>query len=169
MKFLRRFSRATYIWASILIISSTFLRGVQLWLEQMLGGSGLSGVIWFALLAAVVIVISSILRSQLRTRLVPLACILIIGVLVAKNIENPVERVHLLKYGVLGWLAASDTSRGSIQASILLSVTLGVVVSTIDEVLQSVLPQRIGDTRDVVFGAIGSFLGAAFHQTAKRI
>jgi hypothetical protein len=73
---------------------------------------------------------------------------------------KPIERVHLLEYGVLGWLAwravrQHVTPRVAFGLAALLTAALGWG----EELVQWVTPGRYYDLRDVAMNALGGVLG----------
>jgi len=78
----------------------------------------------------------------------------VIGLLfLAFSLKRPEERIHFFEYFVLGLI-----TRWAIQSpkrQIIFVIAVGVV----DEVIQYLLPQRVGDLRDVFFNALGSVTG----------
>jgi len=74
--------------------------------------------------------------------------------------EIPVERVHLLEYGLASYLAlraARHHRQGA--AAWLMAAVLVFDIGFIDEVIQYFLPERVYDPRDVVTNAISGLLG----------
>jgi hypothetical protein len=87
--------------------------------------------------------------------------VFVAGFLFAWHLDILVERIHLLEYGLLGWLAIKDTLREEkkiIKASIFSALFI-LGVSIVDETFQWWLPYRVGDVRDVVFNEVGGLWG----------
>ncbi len=74
----------------------------------------------------------------------------------------PIERIHLLEYGLLAMLAkrAADHRMGSALAYIF-SAFLVADIGLGDELIQWVLPDRYFDWRDVATNAVSGLLGLA--------
>jgi len=74
----------------------------------------------------------------------------------------PIERIHLLEYGLLAMLAkrAADYRMGSALAYIF-SAFLVADIGLGDELIQWVLPDRYFDWRDVMTNAVSGVLGLA--------
>jgi hypothetical protein len=71
---------------------------------------------------------------------------------------SPGNKVHLLEYGLLGYLAcnaAQIPGRGA-RAAVLFLVAAG----TCDELIQAVLPNRYFDLKDITGNVIGAGLGS---------
>jgi hypothetical protein len=64
---------------------------------------------------------------------------------------NPEESLHVVEYGILGWLLLRACShRFRDPAVYLLAGALGAVVGTLDECVQWVIPERYWDYRDLL-------------------
>ena len=77
--------------------------------------------------------------------------------------NNPVEQVHILEYGILGYLGyrasgyrEGSDSRGSLYIWLAVILAAGLV----DEIIQHFLPNRVFDPRDVAVNALCGSLGA---------
>ena len=74
--------------------------------------------------------------------------------------DMPVERVHLIEYGLIGLLAHQALRHrfaGGDRALLAVLVTLDV--GLIDEVIQGLLPRRFYDTKDILVNTIAGLLG----------
>ena len=74
------------------------------------------------------------------------------GFVVINMVLPPVERVHVLLFGLFGFL--SQRLFGT-RVALIICLT----VSGLDELLQYFLPDRVGDLRDVLTNAVSSTLG----------
>jgi len=91
---------------------------------------------------------------------VPLLAVLI----VIFSMERPEERVHFIEYGVLGLLVILTRPKVS---GLQLGIAVGFVfaVGIIDELIQWVLPSRVGDLRDVIMNGVAGALGVWIGRT----
>ena len=86
-------------------------------------------------------------------------------------LENPVERTHLIEYGILGGLlfwALGESFKG--PRLILYAVGISFGIGYIDEVVQWLLPNRYYDIHDIVLNGLGGGLGVLtvwFSQSAE--
>ncbi|HOO78715.1 MAG TPA: VanZ family protein [bacterium] len=79
----------------------------------------------------------------------------------------PEERIHLLEYALVGWLAYAGLSRPANPVEwIAVPVLFGVFLGAADELVQFYLPDRVGDFRDVVFNSCGSAWGVLLVRAA---
>src|SRR4030042_6287730 len=75
------------------------------------------------------------------------------------------ERIHILEYGLLGWLAMRDSSRNKTALkTILFTILFVFLVSSIDELFQKLLPYRVGEIRDAITNIISGVIGLLLFQ-----
>lgn len=155
-------SRITLYVALIGILSGVFLRDVFNFFVGTFGRDGVRGLIWVPFVVAACALPALARRIELR-RFVLLAVLLSAGILFATQLSIAEERVHLVKYGLIAALAASDIARYRPRARAwhvaLGAFSFSLVVSCLDEALQSVTPGRVGDLRDIGFDSIGAVWG----------
>ncbi|MEK7197011.1 MAG: VanZ family protein [Thermodesulfovibrionales bacterium] len=82
---------------------------------------------------------------------------LIAALIFIYQMERPEERVHFLEYGILGFLVSTATGTGS--RHLIRALLLIVLIGSVDEFIQLLLPNRVGDLRDVLMNATGGVLG----------
>jgi len=82
------------------------------------------------------------------------------GYLLAVFGTYPAERLHLIEYGLLGWMLFRalrlDLSGGR---AYVVALVLTVLVGVGDESIQWILPQRFFEVKDVVLNAVSGVLG----------
>lgn len=71
--------------------------------------------------------------------------------LIFKLIPLPIERIHFIEYGTLGWLSYWAGGKKAFPYVIAIGI--------IDELIQGLLPNRFFDIRDIFMNVIGSFIG----------
>ena len=74
--------------------------------------------------------------------------------------DVPVERIHLIEYGVLALLAVRAT-RHHFDGWLAYGVAMSLVFDAgfLDEVIQKFIPDRVYDPRDVMTNAVAGLLG----------
>jgi len=133
-----KISKVTFIFGLFIIVSAAFMGQVGSFISGKLGKP------YFEMLIGAIFL-----------------AVFMAGFLFAWHLDILVERIHLLEYGLLGWLAIRDTlgeEKKTIKASIFSALFI-LVVSIVDETFQWWLPYRVGDVRDVVFNEVGGLWG----------
>ena len=154
----------SYLWAFIwLYVLATYLtlpvmRDVLNFLKSWVGrdtiGHGMSAVLFIGALILLVMAARLGWRVSLQL-LLPLALLLT----VAWQMNIPEERFHFFQYGLLGLLVVRSCKRE--HWSMLIKACLFVTAVGIgDELIQAVLPNRVGDLRDVGMNTFAGVLGA---------
>lgn len=75
----------------------------------------------------------------------------IVAIAIFKVIPLPIERIHFIQYGILGWLSYWAGGR----KAFLYVVAIGII----DELIQGILPNRHFDIRDIFMNIIGGGIG----------
>lgn len=77
--------------------------------------------------------------------------LVVIAIAIFKLIPLPIERIHFIEYGVLGWLSYWAFGK----KAIIYVITVGII----DELIQGALPNRFFDMRDIMMNIVGGGLG----------
>lgn len=82
--------------------------------------------------------------------------------IIERFIFYPAEKVHLVEYGILGWMIyqAVRMSGGGVVAGYFWTMALVLIIGTADEIVQMYLPMRVFDFRDIVINFHSGILGA---------
>ena len=163
-------SLLTVLFAVFLIVSAFFMRQV---LELYISFLGRSGVIWsiWAAFFVMAVVIFWLFKKQVLKFNCKGTLVFVAGLVYAASFDIAEERVHLIKYGTLGFLFSRDMSPWYSRNTPLIAVMFTLAVAAIDEIFQHFLPYRVGDIRDVMFGGIGGLWGSliyCFFKTNSR-
>jgi hypothetical protein len=154
-----KFSKLTFLVASFIVISASFMRQVLDFLRSSIGKMGVS-----VLLASTQIIIGFyffLAKKKLTwLRLIMIFIVFVLGMLLVWKIKLIAERVHILEYGLLGYLIGRDLklTRHKFK-NIFLACLFTAFVGIIDESFQAVLPYRYFDARDIVFNILGGIWG----------
>ena len=90
--------------------------------------------------------------------------LLIAGIVLAYQMKIPEEKIHILEYGMLGWLAGRDLiKRGGKLRGIISACLFTFFIGYLDELFQKVLPYRVFDVRDIVFNGLGGLWGVCLY------
>jgi VanZ family protein len=89
---------------------------------------------------------------------------LIGGSIFVWQMKIPIERIHILEYGILGWFAGRDlVGKEKKIWGILLALIFVGLIGVLDEVFQAILPYRYFDLRDVGFNELGGVWGVVMY------
>jgi|SRR5438067_2407783 len=125
------------------------------------------------LVSGAAVVVAVVMRRTMRFDARGVAALAAIGAiywyLYAHEFVEPIEKLHLIEYGLLPWLVWRaldfEATAGTIAAVWLLSAAAGGV----DELIQHVTPGRFGEVRDVLVNWASSALGMALMALAARL
>jgi hypothetical protein len=106
-------------------------------------------------IASASIVLLSVKRGLPRALLIGI--LLVIAALFIYGMDRPEERIHFLEYGVLGFMVLKGMKEH--RHMIVLSFVFVALVGAVDELIQWLLPNRVGDLRDIAMNAAGGMLG----------
>lgn len=149
-------SKITLIFASFIFISASFMRQVMNLLLDIIGYPGIAVLLWVLFIILAALSFRTVIKGP-RLLLLPILLSALIYISQMHIIE---ERLHIMKYGVLGWLALRDIiGNKRVLVSVVFSFFFCLLVSSIDETFQYFLPYRVGEVRDVGLAALGSAFG----------
>ncbi len=84
------------------------------------------------------------------------------------SLGKPAERIHVVEYSILGFLIFKGYGIGNSNGLIVSSVFVSVV-GLVDEVIQWILPNRVGDIKDVVINSISGILGVILGKIYSQL
>lgn len=149
------------IWARILVYlalvyaSLPFLPAMVEGLSERFGELAFEGALW-ALLVPPLGWLAWGLRQKPRRIWAEAALAGLLVVLVLSLSRAPVEKVHLVVYGLLGfWVGQAWPGREQLHKALAFILAAGGT----DELIQYFLPMRHGDLTDVLFNFSGGVLG----------
>ncbi|MBN1883403.1 MAG: VanZ family protein [Deltaproteobacteria bacterium] len=114
------------------------------------------------LLALFLVYLIVVKRERQPWRYLLMIFIILSVALIQRFIYYPDEKVHLVEYGMLGWMIyqAVRTSGGGVAAGYVWTMVLVLIIGTADELVQAYLPMRVFDIRDIVINIHSGILGA---------
>lgn len=169
--------RERRLWASTLVVVVTIYStlGLAGTLAEMLGESGLNAATFaFGSLLVLATAVAFGLRGRPDTTGIFVTVgVAAIYVLVFTRLTSPVERSHLIEYGVVAvqmYAALTERRRngGRVPAPALLAVVAAALVGLVDEVIQWFLPNRVFDPIDIVFNAGAAVMAITAAATLAR-
>lgn len=152
---------ATKLILTFIVLSSLLMRQILALFSSVFGSQVLKYGIYsgFALILISLFVLvcrSSLPKLHLTAGVMSILCM---G-LVLINFGQPEEWAHILYFALLTASLINDGGVAS-RRIVLRSVVLSTIFSALDEGLQALLPYRVGDLRDILFGFGGSLCGAS--------
>ena len=157
--------KITWSFAVFIIISASFMRQVLNLLQSLSSYSTVIWLLWFCFLVTAFFLVRPHYQSRQYAKLAASLAVFGAVIVIAINIRNPVERLHLLEYGILGWFAARDFFAGKKIIGFLYALVFCICVSVVEETFQYFLPYRVGDPGDVALGALGATWGIVLFST----
>lgn len=160
---MKRFSKLTIGFGLYIIISASFMRQVRSFLIGTFGDQALRVGFLTIFFLVVTLYLIYIYRSKVTVGKIGLSLfVFALAFLLILLQRFFAERLHVLEYGILGYLALRDLSlRGKyIGKNIIYMVCFVSMVSLLDEGFQWILPYRYFDVRDLATNMISGILGA---------
>ena len=158
-----RLTPATRGLAGYIVLSSAYNRQLMEFLEKFIGGRGFNALVYGVLIAAVAAVFVYS-RKERAHAFWALAAVLVTALVAAFSMRIPAERVHILEYGLLGWLCARDAGRSGLGLTAAVWAALAAaLVGVADELFQKALPYRVCDIRDMIINALSVSWGTAVY------
>jgi VanZ family protein len=114
--------------------------------------------------------VTAIKKERRLTQYIYYILILIAFFLVMRFLRYPVERIHLIEYSIFGalffWMLSIYGL--SLLASYTITVFATLLVGGADEIVQSFIPTRFFDFRDILINFQSGILGAAVYAGFVR-
>lgn len=157
--------RLTIALGTVIIISATFTKQLSDFIKANIGERG------FLILVGIIIVVTGlsvfifIIRGRPKfIRILLFAMALIIGIVLTWRIKIPVEKLHILEYAALGWIAGRDLiKRNKKIKGIILAYVICIVVGTLEELFQKLLPYRYFELPDILLNNLGGAWGVTLY------
>ena len=165
-----KISKKTVFLSLIIILSSAFSRKLLSTFQLFYGRSCCVTMITLIFVICYILFLFFLVKRYKGTaaRFVSIL-LLLLGLIVAWQLDLPEERVHILEFGILGWVVGRDLIREKNRKKIFIFSCMYVCfVGIIDEIFQGFLPDRFFDVRDIAFNAIGGAWGAGLCLLSKK-
>ncbi len=164
-------SKVTIFLGAYIIISASFAQ--QLWRfgQRLFGKPALLA--FFVLLCATLLAIMLYISLKRKLGALRLALVFIITLssfIFAWKQPFIAEKLHIIEYGLLAWLAMRDLdkkNRGILMAG-LLAFIFASTVGVLDEGFQKILPWRVFEIRDMITNSVSAIFGIAAYLTMKK-
>lgn len=164
-----RLSPLTLGLALYIVLSAFLMRQTLQWLEGTLGSRGIAWLLWVGLALGAGAGAFHLRSSRPGpVRICAFFLVLAAGFLFAASMKVVAERIHLIQFGLLGWLAVRDTDAPkNTRLRLFPAIFFCLAVGAIDEICQFYYPLRVGDVRDILFAGGGGLWGAAAFLLAE--
>lgn len=153
-----RLAMLLLLWLCFILFNTFLGRQVQTVLLSAGGRDLILAVILLTGICSALFLAGEFKRAGLSLKLKPLIVLLSLAAIAAFLMPIAEERLHIIKYGGLGFLAQALVNRQII--SIRWALCFLIAVSVMDEVIQHFLPYRVGDLRDVALNIVSGLWGA---------
>lgn len=156
--------------AAVVILWAPFIGEIRNWIKATFPGQFVElvgGAVVGALVAALITAVVRIRTHRVRRygALAAAAALFVAYLLAFRTGNNEVDAVelfHFVLYGLVTWLFYRAVRPAGDSSILILPLLFGVLVGTIDEWFQWLLPTRVGDARDVFLNLYAVVCGLVF-------
>ena len=154
-------SKLTLFFGLFIVISSAFMRQLMNFTKANIGDSGFAVLISSTLIISALAFLVFVIKKRLsRRRTFLLAGIVVAGLFLISKIEIAEEKIHLLEFAVLGWLALRDSFFiGKRFKGFILALVFTLTIGILDEGFQAILPYRYFQSWDILLNNLGGLWG----------
>lgn len=159
-----KLSKFTLTLGAYIIISAYFMQEVWTAWKAIIGINTLTLIFIFLCLWVFFAALHKNIRKGINIKKITLVCaICASGFVFAWKQPYMAEKAHILEYGVLAWLSIRDLSKSNrpLIKCVLYAFIFSLIISSLDEGFQKLLPWRIFEIRDIATNLISSVLGIA--------
>ena len=154
-------SKLAMFWVAYLLISPVFMRQVLNFILKFLGRNELAVIFWALFLLGGGVASFCLYKSRPSLRRIFLfSGVFAVGLFYASQVKVVEERMHLINFGLLGWLIVKDIGR--LEKGVMgigTALLCCIFVAALEETLQLWIPDRMATIQDVLLGVVGSFWG----------
>lgn len=156
-----RLSKFTIGVGLYLIISASFAQQLWKFLIKIIGQNNSSTVLILSFGLPAILSLGYIIRFHFsKMRIIFNLAIWILAFIFSWSQPYFVEKLHVLEYGFLGWLAVRDLTKNKISLKpVFLASLFILLIGGADELFQRFLPYRVCDIRDVKTNFLSGVLG----------
>jgi len=153
-------SRLTLSISIFIIFSASFMRQLLDFIRHFAGDNFnlfRDGIIFLFGLVFLFFVIN---KTKTKVRLFAQLVMFIAAIIFLTQMKLAIERIHIIEYGLLGYLVTRDLIKTKrTLPGIIIACLFTCSVGIIDELFQAILPYRFYDTRDIMFNSLGGLWG----------
>lgn len=163
IEFLYSFSPLVRWLAAAIVLAASFMRQANSLVKAILPSWLIALLVWSGFVCSLVLVLRMLRQRRPVSTYLRIGLIFVAGLALGMTMEVTEERVHILEYGLMGFLAARDMRRHEPARLARNAMILCALLGIADELFQAILPYRVGDLRDVFFDLLSSLLGIALY------
>ncbi len=166
-----RLSKLTLFFGLWVILSASFMRQALEFFWSVTGdvyAALYTNILFLALGIAVVYLL--IVKNEISAlRLLAISILLVAAYAYIKELKYLAEKIHIIEYGVFGWLACRDLAGGKEAVKgVFLALLVCFLVGSLDEGFQAILPYRVFDLRDIRMNFFGGIEGVAIYLLSRK-
>ena len=154
-----------------IIVSASFMLQVRDYLARIFSDECITQGFFFLFFLAMVGYVLYILynKSSVRSIMLSLFIFALAYFLMSWQLYFP-EKMHILEYGILGYLALKDLSRenGRIK-NVIYALCFVTLIGVLDEGFQRILPYRVFELRDIGTNILSGILGGIQYFIYRRL
>ncbi len=154
-------TKITSAFGIFIIFSSSFARQVMDFIKANAGEKVFINLVGLCGVIVTVCFLAFFLRkSPSFFKIAVFIAILAAGMILVWQLEIPEERIHVLEFSILGWLASRDLNKTKKSfKGFVFAFAFIILVGAVDEAFQAVLPYRYFQWRDIIFNIAGGGWG----------
>ncbi|MDP2940448.1 MAG: VanZ family protein [Candidatus Omnitrophota bacterium] len=166
-----RISKPTLFFGLFVVISASFTQQILFYFFETFGKRQTATTLGiFFVLIGVAVIIYIFKQKIANLKKLCFCWLFILGLVLSWRMPIVAERIHILEYGLLGWLTLKDASKKYFSPkTIPFSLSIILVFSLMDEGFQFILPNRIADWRDVFINLIGGCWGMGLFLMSPKL
>lgn len=166
-----KLSKFSLFLGAYIILSASFMQQVWFIWKKIFGLNTLLLFFVFLCLWIFFVILYKSIKLKLNIKKIFLISVIyVLGFAFAWRQPFVPEKVHVLEYAVLAWLSLRDLSKDnkSIFKNLLHTFIFVLIIGSLDEGFQKLLPWRVFEVRDIATNLISGILGIALFCIAKK-
>lgn len=159
-----KLSKFTLTLGAYIVVSAYFMQEVWTAWKAIIGINTLTLIFIFLCLWIFFAALLKNTKEGINIKRITLACaVYASGFIFAWKQPYMSEKAHVLEYGVLAWLSIRDISKSNrpLIKCVLYAFIFSLIIGSLDEGFQKLLPWRVFEARDIATNLISSALGIA--------
>lgn len=165
-----KLSRLTVIYGLFIVVSASFTRQILDFFYAHIGKDVTITIFGACFILIFLVILWGILRLPLSyNRKIFFLIVFASGLYLGWSMKIVAERIHILEYGLLGYLASRDLFKNKVGFKSGIFILLIIAIfAFLDEGFQRLLPYRVYDLRDIVFNLAGGIWGGCLFLIKKQ-